>query len=37
MFLVLRGRISLDFGVDGSAAIAGTYGPGALVLARDSQ
>jgi len=29
MFVVLRGRVSLDFGVD--TALAHTYGPGALV------
>ncbi len=31
VFLVLRGTVSLDFGVDGSAVLASTYGPGALV------
>ncbi len=31
VFLVLRGTVSLDFGVDGSAALASAYGPGALV------
>jgi len=31
MFLVLRGTVSLDFGVDGSASLASTHGPGALV------
>ena len=31
MFLILRGTVSLDFGVDGSAAFASAYGPGALV------
>jgi CRP-like cAMP-binding protein len=31
MFLVLRGTVSLDFGVDSSAKLASAYGPGALV------
>ena|ERR1700758_4977178 len=31
MFLILRGAISLDFGVDCSVGLANTYGPGALV------
>jgi CRP-like cAMP-binding protein len=31
VFLVLRGTVSLDFGVDSSAALASTYGPGALI------
>jgi CRP-like cAMP-binding protein len=31
MFLILRGTVSLDFGVDGAAAFARAYGPGALV------
>lgn len=31
MFLVLRGAISLDFGVDGSSPLNKTYGPGALI------
>lgn len=31
MFLVLRGMVSLDFGVDASAALASACGPGALV------
>jgi CRP/FNR family transcriptional regulator, cyclic AMP receptor protein len=31
MFLVLSGTVRLDFGVDGSAALASTYGVGALV------
>jgi CRP-like cAMP-binding protein len=31
MYLVLQGMVSLDFGVDGSSPLNGTYGPGALV------
>jgi len=31
MFLVLRGTVSLDFGVDASTALATACGPGALV------
>jgi CRP/FNR family transcriptional regulator, cyclic AMP receptor protein len=31
VFLVLRGTVRLDFGVDGSSALASAYGPGALV------
>ena len=31
MFLVLEGRVGLDFGVDGSNPLNGTYGSGALV------
>jgi CRP-like cAMP-binding protein len=31
MFLVLRGTVRLDFGVDSSAKLASAYGPGALV------
>ena len=31
MFLILQGSVTLDLGVDGSGALAGTYGPGALV------
>lgn len=31
MFLVLRGRVSLDFGVDALSALASACGPGALV------
>lgn len=31
MYLVLRGTVSLDFGVDGSAAVATVCGAGALV------
>jgi hypothetical protein len=31
MFLVLRGRVSLDFGVDDSSPLNKTYGPGALI------
>jgi CRP/FNR family transcriptional regulator, cyclic AMP receptor protein len=31
MFLILSGRVSLDFGVDSAAGLASTYGPGALV------
>ena len=31
MFLILRGAVSLDFGVDCSVGLANTYGPGALV------
>jgi CRP-like cAMP-binding protein len=31
MFLNLGGTVSLDFGVDGSGALASTYGPGGLV------
>ena len=31
MFLVLRGRVSLDFGVDGSSPLNKAYGPGALI------
>jgi len=31
VFLVLRGVVSLDFGVDTSSALARTFGPGALV------
>ena len=31
VFLVLRGTVSLDFGVDASTALASTCGPGALV------
>lgn len=31
MFLVLRGRVALDFGVDGSCVLNSAYGPGALV------
>jgi CRP-like cAMP-binding protein len=31
MFLILSGTVSLDFGVDASAGLASTYGPGALV------
>jgi CRP/FNR family transcriptional regulator, cyclic AMP receptor protein len=31
MFLVLRGTVSLDFGVDAPTALASTCGPGALV------
>jgi CRP-like cAMP-binding protein len=31
MFLVLKGTVSPDFGVDSSAGPASTYGPGALV------
>lgn len=31
MFLVLEGSVSLDFGVDGTSPLNGTYGAGALV------
>jgi CRP-like cAMP-binding protein len=31
MFLVIRGIVSLDFGVDASTALANVCGPGALV------
>lgn len=31
MFLVMRGKVTLDFGVDGSCSLNGAYGPGALV------
>jgi CRP-like cAMP-binding protein len=31
MFLVLRGTVSLDFGVDASTAVGSVCGPGALV------
>jgi CRP-like cAMP-binding protein len=31
MFLVLKGKVSLDFGVDGSNPLNTSYGPGALV------
>lgn len=31
MFLILKGTVSLDFGVDSSVGLANTYGPGALV------
>lgn len=31
MFLVIRGTVGLDFGVDSSMGLANTYGPGALV------
>lgn len=31
MFLILKGRVALDFGVDGASPINGAYGPGALV------
>jgi CRP-like cAMP-binding protein len=31
MFIVLRGTVNLDFGVDGCLAINRSYGPGALV------
>jgi CRP-like cAMP-binding protein len=31
MFLVLRGTVSLDFGVDGSSPLNKAYGPGALI------
>jgi CRP-like cAMP-binding protein len=31
MFLVIRGTVTLDFGVDGSAALASICGPGTLV------
>jgi len=31
MFLILRGTVTLDFGVDGAAVFASVYGPGALV------
>jgi CRP-like cAMP-binding protein len=31
MFVVLRGTVTLDFGVDGALAANHTYGPGALV------
>jgi len=31
MFLVLRGTVSMDFGVDASTALASACGPGALV------
>jgi len=31
MFLIFRGTVNLDFGVDGSAGLANTYGPGTLV------
>ena len=31
MFLVLKGEVSLDFGVDGSNPLNKAYGPGALV------
>ena len=31
MFLILSGTVSLDFGVDSSAGLANTYGPGTLV------
>jgi CRP-like cAMP-binding protein len=31
MFLILRGMVGLDFGVDSSAALASACGPGALV------
>jgi CRP/FNR family transcriptional regulator, cyclic AMP receptor protein len=31
MFLILRGTVSLDFGVDVSTALASSCGPGALV------
>jgi CRP-like cAMP-binding protein len=31
MFLVFRGMVSLDFGVDAATGLATTWGPGALV------
>lgn len=31
MFLVLEGKVSLDFGVDGSNPLNTSYGPGALI------
>jgi CRP-like cAMP-binding protein len=31
MFLILRGTVGLDFGVDSSSGLASTYGPGTLV------
>ena len=31
MFLILKGKVSLDFGVDGSNPLNTSYGPGALV------
>lgn len=31
MFLVLEGKVSLDFGVDGANPLNSSYGPGALV------
>ena len=31
MFIVLTGKVSLDFGVDGASSLNGAYGPGALV------
>jgi CRP-like cAMP-binding protein len=31
MFLVLKGTVSLDFGVDGAVGLTSTYGAGALV------
>ena len=31
MFLVLEGKVRLDFGVDGTSPLTGTFGPGALV------
>jgi len=31
MFIILRGTVRLDFGVDGAVAVASVCGPGALV------
>ena len=31
MFLIFKGTVSLDFGVDGSVGLASAYGPGALL------
>lgn len=31
MFLILKGTVTLDFGVDSASALNGTYGPGVLV------
>ena len=31
MFLILKGTVSLDFGVDSAAGLASAYGPGAIV------
>ena len=31
MFLILRGTVSLDFGVESVAGLASVYGPGALI------
>ena len=31
MFLVMRGKVALDFGVDGSCSLNAAYGPGTVV------